>query len=469
MYWVCLLLLQLVLDSVLCLQFDLQWLLVLLQGLVQCCVLCVVSLLVCVVGLCLGMLLLVVQVLVQDMYLYDYDFNVEQYIWYLLVSWVYVYSLQVSFDFLYVLVLEIGVSCVLFGDWLMIQQCLCNELYEFGFCYCLVVVFILYVVCVLVNVYDGFGFDVQQLLVVLVQLFLVCCGLFSEVVMVFGCFGLCMLGVVFKLLCDSLVWCFVFEVLQQLDVLCGLFIVLLCYYQLLDCFDVCIEFEYEIEFSQVLLFLLCCFLFDLVVFLCLCDGGVQCFDLYFEYDLLLVSVLIIGLLVFECDFMLLFEIVCNCMEVFVLLVGSCVLCLQVEQLLLFVFVVCDLFDICLVQVMLWNQLCECLCVWFGDDVVQLLVVQVDYCFECVSGIQLVVRLLVYWLLCFGWLLDVLQLLCDLCLCIIVGLEWIELGWWDQVDVCCDYYVVEIVYGQCGWVFCVCNDLYVLWMLYGWFG
>ncbi|MGM3213884.1 hypothetical protein ACS229_29635, partial [Klebsiella pneumoniae] len=80
------------------------------------------------------------------------------------------------------------------------------------------------------------------------------------------------------------------------------------YYQPPDRFDARIEFEYEIESSQALLFPLRRLLLDLAAFLCSRDGGVQRFDLHFEHDLLPASVLTIGLLAPERDAALLFEI-----------------------------------------------------------------------------------------------------------------------------------------------------------------
>ena len=49
---------------------------------------------------------LAAQVLVQDMYLHDYDPNAEQHTRQLLASWAYAYSSQVSLDFPHALVME---------------------------------------------------------------------------------------------------------------------------------------------------------------------------------------------------------------------------------------------------------------------------------------------------------------------------------------------------------------------------
>ncbi|MCR1808159.1 DNA polymerase Y family protein, partial [Stenotrophomonas geniculata] len=133
MHWACLLLPQLALDSVLRLQPDPQRPLVLLQGPAQRRVLRAVSPSARAAGLRPGMLLSAAQVLVQDMYLHDYDPNAEQHTRQLLASWAYAYSSQVSLDFPHALVMEIGASRALFGDWLTIEKRLRGELHELGF------------------------------------------------------------------------------------------------------------------------------------------------------------------------------------------------------------------------------------------------------------------------------------------------------------------------------------------------
>ncbi|HDX0915742.1 TPA: DNA polymerase Y family protein, partial [Stenotrophomonas maltophilia] len=114
-------------------------------------------------GLRPGMLLSAAQVLVQDMHLHDYDPNAEQHTRQLLASWAYAYSSQVSLDFPHALVLEIGASRALFGDWLTIQQRLRNELHELGFRHRLVAAPTPHAARVLANVHDGLGIDAQQL------------------------------------------------------------------------------------------------------------------------------------------------------------------------------------------------------------------------------------------------------------------------------------------------------------------
>ncbi|WP_204274869.1 hypothetical protein, partial [Enterobacter hormaechei] len=87
-------------------------------------------------------------------------------------------------------------------------------------------------------------------------------------------------GAVLELPRDSLARRFAPDVLQQLDALRGLPTAPLRYYQPPDRFDARIEFEYEIESSQALLFPLRRLLLDLAAFLCSRDGGVQRFDLH---------------------------------------------------------------------------------------------------------------------------------------------------------------------------------------------
>ena len=133
MHWACLLLPQLALDSVLRLQPDPQRPLVLLQGPAQRRVLRAVSPAARTAGLRPGMLLSAAQVLVQDLQLHDYDPSAEQHTRQLLASWLYATSSLVSLDFPHALVLEIGASRALFGDWLTIEQRLRHGLHELGF------------------------------------------------------------------------------------------------------------------------------------------------------------------------------------------------------------------------------------------------------------------------------------------------------------------------------------------------
>lgn len=241
------------------------------------------------------------------------------------------------------------------------------------------------------------------------------------------------------------------------------------YYQPPDRFDARIEFEYEIESSQALLFPLRRLLLDLAAFLCSRDGGVQRFDLHFEHDLLPASVLTIGLLAPERDPALLFEIARNRMEAFALPAGSRALRLQAEQLPPFVPAARDLFDTRPAQAMPWSQLRERLRARLGDDAVQPLAVQADHRPERASGIQPPTKPPAYWPLRPGWLLDTPQPLRDPRLRIIAGPERIESGWWDQADARRDYYVVETAHGQRGWAFRTRNDPHAPWMLHGWFG
>ncbi len=150
------------------------------------------------------MLLSAAQVLVQDMHLHDYDPNAEQHTRQLLASWAYAYSSQVSLDFPHALVLEIGASRALFGDWLTIQQRLRNELHELGFRHRLVAAPTPHAARVLANVHDGLGIDAQQLPAALAQLPLPRCGLPNEAVTVLGRSGLRTLGAVLELPRDSL-------------------------------------------------------------------------------------------------------------------------------------------------------------------------------------------------------------------------------------------------------------------------
>jgi protein ImuB len=51
--------------------------------------------------------------------------------------------------------------------------------------------------------------------------------------------------------------------------------------------------------------------------------------------------------------------------------------------------------------------------------------------------------------------------------ILAGPERLETGWWDDGEVCRDYYVVETSLGQHAWAFCPPGEQSG-WMIHGWF-
>lgn len=470
MHWACLLLPQLALDAALRQQPDPSVPLVLLSGPAQRRVLHAVSPAARQRGLRRGMLLSAAQVLTRDMLTVEHDPRAEQATRQLLASWLYGISSQVSLAFPHALALEIGASRALFGDWPTIEKRLCDGLKELGFRHRLVAAPNPHAAWVLTRVHARLGVEAQQLDATLAQVPIEHSGLPAEAATVLARSGLRTLGAAFQLPRDSLARRFAPAVLAHLDALRGISTPPLRYYQPPDRFDARIEFEYEIESTQALLFPLRRLTGDLAAFLCSRDGGVQRFTLWFEHDQHPDTGLDIGLLAPERDAAMLFELARNRVDHLHLPAGSRGLRLQAEHLPPFVPAARDLFDPRPQQAMPWEQVRERLRARLGDDAVQGLGLRAEHRPERASGDThgapkgpppvLPVRP--------GWLLPRPQPLLDPHLRIVSGPERIESGWWDEGDIRRDYYVIETGQGQRGWAYTSADGRGGPWMLHGWF-
>jgi len=471
MQWACLLLPQLALDAALRQQPDPRAPLVLVAGPAQRRVLHAVSPAARQLGLRRGMLLSAAQVLTRDMLTVDYDPRAEQDTRQLLASWLYGISSQVSLVFPHALVLEIGASRALFGDWPAIEQRLREGLEELGFRHRLVAAPNPHAAWVLSGVHARLGVDASALEPALAQIPIERSGLPADAVTVLARSGLRTLGTAFALPRDSLARRFPAQVLAHLDALRGIGATPpLQYFRPPDRFDARIEFDYEIDSTQALLFPLRRLTADLAAFLCSRDGGAQQFDLWFEHDQHPDTRLTVGLLAPERDAAMLFELARNRVDHLRLPAGSRGLRLQAEHLPPFVPAARDLFDPRPQQAMPWEQLRERLRARLGDDAVQGVALRAEHRPERASGTPdqaakgpppvLPVRP--------GWLLATPQPLYDPDLRILSGPERIESGWWDEDDVRRDYYVVETVQGQRGWAYTAAGARHGPFMLHGWF-
>ena len=471
MQWACLLLPQLALDTALRQQPAPSLALVLVSGPAQRRMLHAVSPRARQLGLRRGMLLSAAQVLTGELVCVEYDPRAEQATRQLLASWLYGISSQVSLDFPHALALEVGASRALFGDWPAIEQRLHEGLQELGFRHRLVAAPNPYAACVLTHLHPRLGVDDSHLLAALDPVPIERSGLPVDAVTVLTRSGLRTLGAAFAVPRDSLARRFAPQVLAHLDALRGLQSPLLRYFQPPDRFDARIEFEYEIDSTQALLFPLRRLTADLAAFLCSRDGGVQQFDLWFEHDGQPDTRLSIGLLAPERDPAMLFELARNRVDHLALPAGSRGLRLQAERLPPFVPAARDLFDPRPQQAMPWEQVRERLRARLGDDAVQGLGLRADHRPERASGdadatgkasppVALPLRP--------GWLLPQPQPLHDPHLRVLSGPERIESGWWDAGDVRRDYYVVETAQGQRGWAYTAPDASAGPFMLHGWF-
>ena len=99
----------------------------------------------------------------------------------LLASWAYRYSSQVSLDLPHALVLEIGQSRRLFGEWPELERRLREELTALGFRHRIVAAPNPHAARVLANVHDSLGIDTHALRTALGQLPIERCGLPREI------------------------------------------------------------------------------------------------------------------------------------------------------------------------------------------------------------------------------------------------------------------------------------------------
>ena len=133
MRWVCLLLPYLAMDAVLRTHADPTCPLVLITGPAQRRVLHSVSPAAAALGLRRGMLVSAAQALTGAFIPHEFDAKLEAQARDLLATWAYSFSSQVSLDFAHALVLEIGASRSLFGDWPALSRRLRAEMTDLGF------------------------------------------------------------------------------------------------------------------------------------------------------------------------------------------------------------------------------------------------------------------------------------------------------------------------------------------------
>ncbi|MBN8213914.1 MAG: DNA polymerase Y family protein [Xanthomonadales bacterium] len=467
MRWACLLLPHLAMDTVLRADPEPERPLVLVAGPAQRRELHAVSPAAAALGLRRGMLVSAAQALTSAFVPHEYDPKAEAQARDLLATWAYSFSSQVSLDFAHALVLEIGASRALFGDWPMLSRRLRSELGDLGFRHRLVAAPNPYATRVLANAYDEIGIDDPQLDQALGQLPIERSGLPLEIATAFSRMGMRKLRQVFELPRETVTRRFPKTVLAHLDQIRGHVEPPLRYFEPPDRFEAFIEFEYEVETSQGLLFPLRRLTSDLSAFLSSRDGGVQRFSLHFAHEFHPATIIAIGLLSAERDAGVLFDIARSRLEQIRLPAATRALRLVADELPAFVPASRDLFDTRPQQAVPWEQLRERLRARLGDDAVHGIGVEADHRPERATGTMmprlpppaLPVRP--------GWLLDRPIPMRETRFEILSGPERIESGWWDDGDARRDYYVIRTSQGQRAWVFCAPGERGPF-LLHGWF-
>ena len=418
-------------------------------------------------GLQPGTPLATARLLVPELRVHPYEPHQEAQARSLLATWAYGFSSQVSLALPHAIVLEIGRSRGILGDWPAISRRMASELDAMGLRHRLVAAPNPHAAWVLARAHDQLGVDEHHLLQALGQVSVERSGLPAETVATLARSGLRRLRQVFDLPRESLARRFAPSVLAHLDALRSHEAASLPLFAPPDRFEARIEFEYEVESSQALQFPLRRLTADLATFLSCRDGGVQRFTLTFEHERHPHSTLTVGLLAPERAATMLFELARIRLEHLRLPAGTRGMQLLADELPPFVPAARDLFDARPQQAVPWTQLRERLRARLGDAAVQDVVLHADHRPErATRSTGATPKQMPPLPRRPAWLLPrpvPLRGQVE----VLAGPERIEAGWWDGNDVQRDYAIVRTREGQEAWAFS--TPRYPgQWWLHGWF-
>ncbi len=470
MLWACILLPQLALDGLQRGCDDPDRPLALIAGNAQRRVLQAVNPAARALGLRPGQSLTAARMLASHFATEDYDAARIEHWQAFLAAWAYGFSSQVSLFYPRVVLLEVESSLGLFGPWAQFEARLRQELIQLGFSHRITLAPNPAAARVLANAYESFAVtDGPALRAALDPLPIDRVGLPKEAATALSRMGLRRLGQVLALPRETLARRFPSEVLAHLDCLLGLRPLSLTYYTPPDHFSGRIEFNFDVQAQQALLFPLRRLINDLAAFLAGRDGGVQRFVLHLEHVEGEDTLVPVGLLSTERQAELLFELARGRLEPVRLPGPVRALRLLAQELPAFVPVHGALFDTRPQQNQPWEQLRERIRARLGDNCLLELRANADYRPERALALpgagpgghlQLAPPRP-------GWLLHEPALLAEPALQVLAGPERIESGWWDGSDMRRDYYRVQVRNGQCAWAYRTVGDTGPLW-LQGWF-
>ena len=415
-----------------------------------------------------GQTLAAAQTLARGFVTADYDPAQIEHWHRFLASWAYRYSAQVSLHYPRCLLLEVDSCLGLFGPWPQFEVRLRQELSDLGFAHRIALAPNPAAARVLVNARDGLvARDTQSLIQQLEPLPIDRLGLPTEDKTAFQRMGIRRLHQVLDLPRESVAKRFAPQVLEQLDRIMGRLALPLEFYLPPDFFDGRIEFNYEVESHQALLFPLRRLTADLSVFLTGRDRGVQHFCLHLEHRTTPDTQVSVGLLNPERDAGILFELTRGRLERQQLPSPVLALRLVAQQLPAFSPQHQQLFDERVQVKQSWQLLQEQLRMRLGDEAIYGLGVNLDHRPERAwvlepNSLQMPGKSPRP-----GWLLSNPLPLSETSVRILAGPERIESGWWDGADIRRDYYVIETAQGQRGWAFRTLGAPSAL-MLHGWF-
>lgn len=453
MQWACLFLPQLALDDVLRRLPDPDVPTALVHGPLQCRVLHSVNRTARALGLRPGMTLAATQAFGVTYRAVDFQPEAAERCRQLLAAWAYAYSSQVSLDLPHAVVLEIGRSRRLFGAWTQLVPRLRGELKAMGFRHRVVVAPNPWAARALANVHDDLAVDEGTLRRHLKDLPLARSGLPRDVSVALARMGVRRWHQLRALPQASIARRFPMSVLEHIERLEGSAPCTLTWHRPPDHFEARIEFEYDVESSQSLLFPLRRLTADLAAFLRGRDGGVQRFSLWLEHERCDDSEVVVGLLSPERDANALFELARGRLERAHVPAPTRGLRLRATDLPRFVPEANDLFDTRAHRHQPWPQLRERLRARLGDEAVRAPRWHADHRPERVldgdGPLPMPPRHMPRRP---GWLLPRPVPCRDAIATTVAGPERIEAGWWEDDDVRRDYYVAEAFSGQRLWLF-----------------
>lgn len=422
------------------------------------------------VGLRAGQRVTLAQAIVHDLAAIEHDPRETGRWQRFLAAWAYRYSSEVFAGWPGAIVLEVGRSFGLFGDWPRFEAQLRADLQSLGFRHRIALAPTPRAACVLAGVHDGLAIlHPDQLRNALDSVPVRHAMLPGDAGERLYHVGLRELRQVFTLPHDGLRRRFGPDVLDHLDRMLGTAKETLDLYHPPDTFDMRIELAYEVERHPPLLFPARRLTADLAAYLAGRDGGVQRFVLYMEHADHPPTPVEVGLLDAVRDPVMLFELTRSRLEQVTLPAPVIALRLVAKQLPPFVPAGRDLFDEQPAGAVPWEQLRERLRARLGNDAVYRVCEATDPRPERAwhrgngpasgSAPDRPPRP--------TWLLARPVPLRDPALRVLAGPERLESGWWDGEDAQRDYYVLETSFGQRAWAFAPVGEQ-GNWMLHGWF-
>jgi len=392
----------------------------------------------------------------------------------LLAAWAYRYSSMVCLPQANCVVLEVGRSFGLFGQWPGFERRLRADLTALGVAHRIAAAPTVSGACVLACHRDGLAVDrLDPLRHALDPLPVSALALSDREADSLHGMGLRSLRQLFALPRSGLARRFGAGLLAQIDRLLGHAPDPQDLYRPPERFEARVEFSYEVEHFSPLLFPLRRLCSDLAEFLTARDGGVQRFELALEHEGLPASRIEIGLLAPERESARLFELARGRLERLPLPKAAVALRLLAAELPPFIPARRDLFEAGAGQTEPWAALRERLRARLGEDALHQLVLTGDprperaqqrVAERCARdpAQRPVPRP--------PWLLSEARPLREAVAAVLAGPERIEAGWWDGADQRRDYYLIETRSGQRAWAFRPAGDPATLqgWMLRGWF-